>query len=327
MKLTSFDYPASLNQHLKACQKLTLEHLKLSHQIGRQIKAHFFSKQGKQLRALLVLMCAKHTKRGFTQDIITAAAALELLHNASLVHDDVLDQAKKRRGLETVSSKWDNKTAILFGDLLLSESYHLCHQLKNKFILKSLATATKEVCEGEILQNFWAFKTPFLNRTQYYTIIRKKTASLFESAAETGGLAGNFTDNDVSHLKSFGRHFGLAFQIFDDCLDLMLSTKLSGKSSFRDLAEGKITLPILHLMTRLRGQQLQWLREHIFALKSADKKSVYGLLRQHRSIEYCQATVIRHLKLAQKHLEHVVDLEYKPVLINWVQSLSGFMTM
>ncbi len=210
---------------------------------------------GKRIRPLLVLLSAKAVGGKFS-DAYFAGAAVELLHNFTLVHDDIMDNAEKRRGRSTLHVKYDESTAILAGDSLLAIAYE--NLLKNcngnaKDILADFTKVLVEVCEGQSLDKEYETK-PFVSLNEYIDMIRKKTAAMLQMCCSIGAKLGNGSPEEISALASFGRNLGIAFQVQDDLLDITANETEFGKTIGGDLIEGKKTFLLINALSKAKGK-------------------------------------------------------------------------
>lgn len=209
----------------------------------RQASAYLPQAGGKRIRPALVMLFARSTGMFDTEyDYITASSAVELIHNATLIHDDVVDEAELRRGVATVNEEWDNKTAVLVGDYLYSRALDEIEQLGKNRVVGELTRATRSMSRGELI-SLSDQRAVDVSREQYFEIIDHKTASLM-SAACFLGTAGSSGDYEES-ARDYGRYFGRAFQIVDDIMDLLSDSDTAGKTAFKDLEKGKLTLPVI----------------------------------------------------------------------------------
>jgi octaprenyl-diphosphate synthase len=202
---------------------------------------------GKRLRPALLLLAAKATGGRVTHEHLTLATVVEMIHTATLVHDDVLDEAEVRRHLATVNARWDNEASVLLGDFLFTHAFYLASTLDNVLGCRLIGRATNIVCEGELRQkgscgNFG------LSETEYLEIIEAKTAELTAVSCRLGALFAGANDEVALQLDGFGRDLGIAFQIADDLLDVLGEEKATGKSLGTDLAKQKPTLPIIRAL-------------------------------------------------------------------------------
>lgn len=210
----------------------------------RDMTAHVGRFRGKQLRAGLVLLTGEATGNA-TDEHATIAAIVEMIHLATLVHDDILDGADVRRRVACVHSRWDNQTAVLLGDFLYARAFALSTELSSRLCSRILAEATRRICVGEIEQatRRYDFET---SDEDYERIAGAKTATLYAAACELGArYPGGHEDTGVS-MRLFGQEVGLAFQIVDDCLDVVGDAEIVGKNVGTDVEDGKVTLPVLH---------------------------------------------------------------------------------
>jgi octaprenyl-diphosphate synthase len=199
--------------------------------------------QGKQLRPALVALCSD-ALGGTKPDHVSVAAIIEMVHLATLVHDDVMDEAEIRRGRLTMAANWGNSISILFGDCLFAHALELAARFPTPEVCRAVAAATKRVCSGEVVQS--QLRGDFgLTREKYFKIIEMKTAELFALSCDLSALLSGASMEKRSALRNFGLSLGIAYQIYDDCLDLFGSEVAAGKSLGTDLAQGKLTLPVL----------------------------------------------------------------------------------
>lgn len=204
--------------------------------------------QGKQLRPALVGLSALATGK-ITDAHVTVAVVIEMVHLATLVHDDVVDEAELRRGQLTLAAHWDNETAVLFGDCLFAHALMLAASFPTPEICRAVAAATKTVCSGEILQNQQRGNFR-LSRREYFRILEMKTAELFALSCVLGASLNGAPASLRAAFRRFGLALGTAYQVYDDCLDLFGSEAVAGKSLGTDLAKGKLTLPVLLFLER-----------------------------------------------------------------------------
>ena len=202
---------------------------------------------GKRIRPALALLSAKLVSEGLMEGPIRLAVAVELIHTATLLHDDVIDGASLRRGLSTLNAKWGNTLSVLSGDYLYSKAFCLLSSLESPGVLKLMSETARILCEGEVAQIHHQYNTA-LSRAQYLKIIRAKTASLMSACAQAGALLAGAAPRQALRLSQFGLQFGLAFQVLDDTQDLVGDEAALGKSLGTDAALGNITLPLIALM-------------------------------------------------------------------------------
>ena len=228
----------------------------LSHTDGllSQVLEHIKSRGGKRMRPMLILLIAKNYG-GISSVTQHSAVGLELLHTASLVHDDVVDESKERRGQASVNAEYNNKVAVLVGDYVLSTALLNVALTNNTHIVQSLAEVGRTLSNGEILQLSNIQNSEFSEEV-YYEVIKMKTAALFEACCEIGAMSANATEEDLEKAKSFGRNLGIIFQIRDDIFDYYDSKEI-GKPTGNDMAEGKLTLPVLYALNSTEDEEMK----------------------------------------------------------------------
>ena len=228
----------------------------LSHTDGllSQVLEHIRSRGGKRMRPMLILLIAKNYG-GISSVTQHSAVGLELLHTASLVHDDVVDESKERRGQASVNAEYNNKVAVLVGDYVLSTALLNVALTNNTHIVQSLAELGRTLSNGEILQLSNIQNSEFSEEV-YYEVIKMKTAALFEACCEIGAMSANATEEDLEKAKSFGRNLGIIFQIRDDIFDYYDSKEI-GKPTGNDMAEGKLTLPVLYALNSTHDSEME----------------------------------------------------------------------
>ncbi len=256
--------------------------------------------QGKQLRPALVALSARAI--GPVGDAhVTVAVIIEMVHLATLVHDDVMDEAEIRRGRLTVGANWGNEIAVLFGDCLFAHALKLAAGFPTPEICRAVATATNTVCTGEILQtrNRRNFELP---QAEYFRFLEMKTAELFALSCELGGCLAGAPLTERAGLRAFGLALGTAYQIYDDCLDLFGTEAAAGKSLGTDLAKGKLTLPMLLLWERADASSRAELQGWIAHWQPAAVPALRGLLDRHDALGASLLVVERYLDQARQAL-------------------------
>ena len=226
--------------------------LKTDNPLLSNVNEYILQKSGKQLRPMLSILVAKMCGE-VNQASINGALSLELLHTASLVHDDVVDDTLERRGNPSVNAHWNNKIAILSGDYMLSKSLNCASETNNLHILSAISKIGMELSDGELLQLAVAEEVK-ISESAYFNVIRKKTAFLFAACADVGGLSVNASDEQLTHLKNFGEYLGMCFQIKDDIFDYTEDAQI-GKPTGNDIREGKVTLPLIHALEKANSEE------------------------------------------------------------------------
>ena len=272
---------------------------------------------GKKLRALLTLGSAKlcgYLKGG--QDI-NLAACVELIHAATLMHDDVIDVSDVRRGKKTINSIWGNQSSILVGDYLLSRCFEMMVEDGNLEVLKLLSSTSSKIAQGEILQLQYKGDIDMLEET-YLKIISTKTAVLFSASTKVGAILANKKNNEKDALEFYGKNLGLTFQIADDILDYNSKLKLFGKKIGNDFYEGKITLPVILLSQQINNIEKQSLKDIFKKNKRSenDLKFTLDLILKYKIIEQCYKKAEHFINLASSSLSIFSDSEEKTILEN-----------
>jgi len=283
----------TLAPELKQLNEMISATLTSPNALMNKVVATYLEKKGKQIRPVMVIMSAK-LLGGFNDKVIKGAVAVELLHNASLIHDDVVDDTRVRRDAQTINGLWNNHLAVLIGDFFLSNALILASETGEIKIVESIASLGRLLSIGELDEIYNARYTD-LNEEVYFKIIYRKTASLFISCAEVGAYAVGETDPvKLGALREFARLLGLCFQIKDDIFDYFPEGEI-GKPTGNDLREGKITLPLLHVLETGNGVE----HDRMVALAkkellSADEVSeLVNYAVENGGIQYATATMER----------------------------------
>ena len=284
-------------------------------ELVQKMTAYHLDTGGKRLRALLTLGSAKMCgySRG-TRDI-NLAACVELIHAATLMHDDVIDDSYVRRGKKTLNKVWDNHSSVLIGDYLLSRCFEMMVEDGNIEVLKLLSSTSSKIAQGEILQLQHQGEVDMLEET-YLKIISAKTAELFAAATKVGAILSNMKNKEKEALEFYGRNLGLTFQIADDTLDYNSELKLFGKKIGQDFFEGKITLPIILLFQRIRDNEKKMLKKIFFKDKRNEDDFNYtlSLIKQNKIINACYQKAQHYINLASNSLSTFSDSEEKKIL-------------
>ena len=249
-----------LSNKLDNVEALIQQKLKSDVNLIEKMSNHHLSSGGKRLRALLTLESAKLTGYKGEKRDINLAACVELIHSATLLHDDVIDESELRRGEKTTNSIWGNQSSILVGDYLLSRCFEMMVEDGDLEILKLLSSTSAKIAQGEVLQLQHKGEADLLEET-YIDIINLKTASLFSAATKTGACLSGSNQKEKKALESYGRNLGLAFQIADDALDYYAKEKLFGKEVGKDFFEGKVTLPLITVFQKGNEEEKNFLNE------------------------------------------------------------------
>jgi octaprenyl-diphosphate synthase len=276
---------------------------------------------GKRLRALLTLGAAKLC--GYTKGSrdVNLAACVELIHSATLMHDDVIDEGVVRRGKETLNKVWDNHSSVLIGDYLLSRCFEMMVEDGNLEVLKLLSSTSSKIAQGEILQLQHKGEVDMLEET-YLKIISAKTAELFAAATKVGAILSDADTKQKDALEFYGRNLGLTFQIADDTLDYNSDLKLFGKKVGQDFFEGKITLPIILLFQKINFDEKNLLIE-LFkkdTRNNDDFKKIISIIKKYNIIKECYQKAQHYINLASNSLIVFQDSKEKEIF----KSLTSF---
>ena len=272
---------------------------------------------GKRLRALLTLGSAKMCGYSKGTRDINLAACVELIHAATLMHDDVIDNGSLRRGKKTLNKIWDNHSSILVGDYLLSRCFEMMVEDGNLEVLKLLSSTSSKIAQGEVLQLQHQGEVDMLEET-YLKIISAKTAELFAAATKVGGILSNVKSKEKEALEFYGRNLGLTFQIADDTLDYNSELKLFGKKIGQDFYEGKITLPIILLFQKAELKEKESLKKIFFKNErvSGDLDFTLNIIKKYNVIKDCYQKAQHYINLASNSLSIFNDCEEKIILEN-----------
>ena len=302
LMLTEEKIKTKLISDVELVQKMTDYHMKTG---------------GKRLRALLTLGTAKLC--GYTKGSrdVNLAACVELIHSATLMHDDVIDEGVVRRGKETLNRVWNNHSSVLVGDYLLSRCFEMMVEDGNIEVLKLLSSTSSKIAQGEVLQLQHKGEVDMLEET-YLKIISAKTAELFAAATKVGAILSNSNKKEKDALEFYGRNLGLTFQIADDTLDYNAELKLFGKKIGQDFFEGKITLPIILLYQKLGIEEKNNLI-NMFSKDTRDKDDLdktIASINKHKIINECYQKAQHYINLASNSLSVFEDTKEKEILKN-----------
>ena len=279
-----------------------------------ELSNHLINAGGKRLRPLLTLAASDLCNyRGASH--IKLAAAIEFIHTATLLHDDVVDESFQRRGKPTANILWDNQSSVLVGDYLFSKSFQLMVETDSLKVLSILADASSTISEGEILQ-LSAVRNIKTDESAYFKIIEGKTAALFAAATEVGAVISNVEDKEADALANFGKALGISFQITDDLLDYVGSEEVLGKNIGDDFKEGKVTLPLIKAISKSSKEEKRFWEEVINKgmQKSSDLEHALLLMRQHNVFDETRSEAIKWSKKARNYLDIFPESKTKVIL-------------
>lgn len=306
--MTLDDIRTLLGNDLPAIDTEIREQLASDVVLINQLGHYIINAGGKRLRPMLVLLAAHAA--GYDGDKhIRLAATVEFIHTATLLHDDVVDDSDMRRGRDSANAVFGNEASVLVGDFLYSRAFQMMVTADNMEIQRVFAEATNRIAEGEVLQ-LLNVHDPDTDEARYFDVIERKTAKLFEAACEIGGLLGNCNDEERTALREYGLQLGIAFQLIDDVLDYSSESGELGKNVGDDLAEGKPTLPLIHVMENGNETQRQLVRTAIENGGLDELDNVMEAIRSTSALEYTQSRADESAKRAHRALDKLPDNEY-----------------
>jgi len=283
----------------------------------KKMSSYHLDTGGKKLRALITLGSSKLCGYYKGSRDVNFAACVELIHSATLMHDDVIDNGSIRRGKKTLNKIWDNHSSVLVGDYLLSRCFEMMVEDGSIEVLKLLSSTSSKIAQGEILQLQHRGEVDMLEET-YLKIISAKTAELFAASTKVGAILSNVKTKEKEALEFYGRNLGLTFQIADDTLDYNSELKLFGKKIGQDFYEGKITLPIILLFQKAKIEERKNLKE-IFSKQTRDESELnftLSLIKQYNIIKLCYQKAQHYINLASNSLSLFKDCDEKIILEN-----------
>ena len=310
-------------EDLSSINSLILNKLDSKVPLIQEIASHLILSGGKRLRPLLTSCCFQMCKKKGNNEnnYIDLAAAVEFIHAATLLHDDVVDESKRRRGASTANEIWGNEASVLVGDFLFSRAFQLMTKYGNLPVLKILADTSVTISEGEMLE-LSNDKDPTINENIYFEVINGKTASLFSAACQVGAMSAKATKEKIESLKSFGTNFGMSFQLIDDTIDYSSSSKTLGKNIGDDFKEGKVTLPIILAYLRSDNKEKKFWKKTIENLHQDqnDFEMAMKIIQKYNCIEDTIDRAKHFANIAKDSLGTFEETQFKETLINLVNS-------
>ncbi|MDP6139822.1 MAG: octaprenyl diphosphate synthase [Arenicellales bacterium] len=318
---SSGDTPTSLEQATAlVADDLTAVNRHINNQLAsdvsliRQMGAYIIAAGGKRLRPLTLILSAHALSYQGTAHI-DLAAVIEFIHTATLLHDDVVDESDLRRGRPTANAVWDNSATVLVGDFLYSRAFEMMVAVDRMRVMEIMAGTTNAIAEGEVMQ-LLNTHNPETTEEQYLETITRKTARLFESATRLGAVLAGAGPATEDALADFGLHLGVAFQIIDDALDYRADAKQMGKNAGDDLAEGKVTLPLIHALQHCDDSQGQLLRNAIEDGTREHFGRIHSIIETLDSLAYTSRRAQDHADAARQALEVLPPSNYRTALAN-----------
>jgi octaprenyl-diphosphate synthase len=281
----------------------------------REVAQYIVAAGGKRLRpALLLLACGAAGYKPRGEIHLQLAAVVEFIHTATLLHDDVVDESRLRRGRSTANAAFGNAAAVLVGDFLYSRAFQMMVEVDNMRVMQVLAEATNTIAGGEVLQ-LMGSHDPQVDEARYLEVIRRKTAKLFEASARLGGVLAGGAAALEAGLADYGMHVGTAFQLIDDVLDYSGDAASIGKSLGDDLAEGKPTLPLIYAMRCGSVQQAALVRQAIREGGREEFAPVLEAIRACGALDYAREAANREARSAARAIEPLAESEFKRSLL------------
>lgn len=305
-----------ISSDLERLQKIIKQSLSSNSPLLNKIVDKYLETKGKQIRPIIVVLSAKFFGAEVSDGVLCGAASVELLHNASLIHDDVIDETKQRRGHDTINNTWDNHIAVLVGDFFVSNALACAIRTNDFRVISTISELGKELSTGEIDQIDVA-KHHSIDEQTYFSIINKKTASLFQSCVKVGGYSVGASDIDIANLSKFVELLGLSFQIKDDIFDYFKDDAI-GKPTGNDLREGKVTLPLIYALSRTESPRHEEMRRlaDSDSLTTEQIETLIDFAKAEGGIEYAYATMERLRAEARSILEPYPDNEAKRAFLS-----------
>ena len=313
-------------QDLVSANTIIIDKLDSNVPLIQEVAKYLVLSGGKRLRPILTIASYHMINNGDIKkdnsiNHIGLAAAVEFIHAATLLHDDVIDESKKRRGKPTANEKWKNKTSVLVGDFLFSRAFQLMTKYGNSNTLKILADTSVIISEGEVLE-LVNDKNLEINEDIYFDVVNAKTASLFSAASQVGAISANATEAEINALKSFGTNFGMTFQLVDDAIDYSSNKKILGKNTGDDFKEGKITLPIILAFGRSNEKEKKFWKRTISNLdqKNGDFDYALEIINKYQCIEDTITRAKHFSNVAIDSIDIFKNNEYKRKLVSLVST-------
>ena len=303
---------ALMKNELDQMNKILVNRLDSNVDLINQMSHYIISSGGKRIRPLLLLLCARATD--YDGDYhYSMAVVIELIHTATLLHDDVVDQSTTRRGQETANELWGNAPSVLVGDFLYSRAFEIMVEPNSMEIMKILSKATNQISEGEVLQ-LLNIKNANVSQKEYYRIIERKTACLFKAACQIAGILSNSNQKVIEAMGKFGMHLGNAFQIIDDTLDYESDSNIIGKEVGDDLSEGKVTLPMIYALEKTTKSDKKILTDAIQNADASNINQVVEILMNVNAFQYSRDIANKESNMALESIDILPSSKYKTAL-------------
>ncbi len=307
------DIQELLKVDLQKTDKALISSLSSNVALINTMSNYIISAGGKRIRPLLLLLSARATKYNGEQHHIMAVV-IELIHTATLLHDDIVDESRTRRGRNTANEVWGNAASVLVGDFLYSRAFELMVEIDSMSIMKIMSKVTNNIAEGEVMQ-LLNCHNPKLSESEYFQVIENKTACLFKASTQIGAILSGADKAFESALKDYGLHLGNAFQIVDDILDFESDVETMGKEIGDDLSEGKTTLPMIYALKHTSGKEHEILVGAIENRDNVGVDKVINILKNTGAFEYARGKAKESADLARTAIKDLPESSYKKALI------------
>jgi octaprenyl-diphosphate synthase len=314
IETVTFDAVSNLaREDMQATDRLIATSLESDVALVSQVSRYIVSSGGKRLRPLIVLLAARAL--GYTgKQHIRAAAIIEFIHTATLLHDDVVDSSSRRRGKDSANTVFGNQASVLVGDFLYSRAFQMMVDISDMRVMQILADATNTIAAGEVLQ-LMNVHDPDTTEDAYRQVIYRKTARLFEAGAQIAAVLARRSKADEAAMIEYGLNLGMAFQLVDDALDFDASPEEFGKNLGDDLAEGKATLPLIYAMQHGDSTERELIREAVLQGGLDDLETIRSIIESTGALQYTAARAQEAAEVAVGALSEIPDSDHKQALI------------
>jgi octaprenyl-diphosphate synthase len=303
---------ALMKSDLEMTDDILINRLNSNVELINQMSHYIIYSGGKRIRPLLLLLCARATSYS-GKDHHAMAVVIELIHTATLLHDDVVDESATRRGQNTANELWGNAPSVLVGDFLYSRAFEIMVEPNSMEIMRLLSKATNQISEGEVLQ-LLNIRNAKVSRSEYFEVIEQKTACLFKAACQIAGILSESSEELITALGSFGMHLGNAFQIIDDNLDYESDSSMIGKEIGDDLSEGKVTLPMIYALEQTTGKENKILTNAITEADASNIDNIVDILVNVNAFEFSRNVAKDESIKALNSLKVIPESNYRSAL-------------
>ena len=303
---------ALMKSDLEMTDDILINRLNSNVELINQMSHYIINSGGKRIRPLLLLLCARATSYS-GKDHHAMAVVIELIHTATLLHDDVVDESATRRGQNTANELWGNAPSVLVGDFLYSRAFEIMVEPNSMEIMRVLSKATNQISEGEVLQ-LLNIRNAKVSRSEYFKVIEQKTACLFKAACQIAGILSKSSEELITALGSFGMHLGNAFQIIDDNLDYESDSSMIGKEIGDDLSEGKVTLPMIYALEQTTGKENKILTNAITEADASNIDNIVDILVNVNAFEFSRNVAKDESIKALNSLKVIPESNYRSAL-------------